>query len=252
MKLETKAHQLRQTVLEICIKAKTGHVTSCMSCIEIMTVLFYNILEDEDKFILSKGQASPLLYAILADEGTIKEDLLWSFAQTGGVLGVHLDHHIPGAIITAGSLGHGLGISTGMAYARQLTGKHGRIYCLIGDGECYEGSIWEAAMFADNACINNITVILDWNKLMVTERTLMGMLTMKWEAFGWEVTKVKGHDIDELKNALSQRNGRRIIIAETVKGKGIPSMENKIEWHGMAPTTEEDVKLAREGLDGLD
>jgi len=86
----------------------------------------------------------------------------------------------------------------------------------------------------------------------VTERTLMGMLTMKWEAFGWEVTKVKGHDIDELKNALSQRNGRRIIIAETVKGKGIPSMENKIEWHGMAPTTEEDVKLAREGLDGLD
>ena len=234
--LVKKAKQLRKTVLEMCIKAGTGHVTSCFSCVEIMVELFYRDMNPEDVFILSKGQASPLLYAILSDKGLIEEAELWKFAQKGGVLGVHLDHHIPGAVITAGSLGHGLGVATGIAKARKLDKKPGIIYCLLGDGECYEGSVWEAAMYAGNEKLDNLVAIVDRNGLMVTGKAQVFPLGTKFLSFGWEPWSGRKHGKPQ------------IIIAHTVKGNGIPFMENVVLWHGVAPQGK-DADRARKALE---
>ncbi len=216
-----KAKQLRKTVLEMCIKAGTGHVTSCFSCVEIMVELFYRDMKPDDVFILSKGQTSPLMYAILADKGLIPEEELWKFAQKGGVLGVHLDHHIPGAVITAGSLGHGLGIASGMAKARKLDNKPGIIYCLLGDGECYEGSVWEAAMYAGNEKLDNLVAIVDRNGLMVSDVPYIEPIMDKFRAFGWGDNCSIGKPV--------------IMVYYNPKGKGIPFMENVALWHGVAP-----------------
>ena len=234
MSLKEKAKQLRKTVLEMCIKAGTGHVTSCFSCVEIMVELFYRDMTEDDVFIMSKGQASPLLYAILADKGLIDEEELWKFAQKGGILGVHLDHHIPGALITAGSLGHGLGIATGIAKARKLDKKPGIVYCLLGDGECYEGSVWEAAMYAGNEKLDNLVAIVDKNGLMVTGHAYVTPLRYKFFAFGWSPSP--------------NEEKPQIWVKDTVKGKGIPFMENQALWHGVAPQGK-DAKRARRELD---
>jgi len=231
---------LRKTVLEMCVKAGTGHVTSCFSCVEILEQLFYKIMRPEDVFILSKGQASPLLYAILADKGLIDEAELWKFAQKDGKLGVHLDHHIPGAVVTAGSLGHGLGIACGMAYADRKR----RVFCLLGDGECYEGSVWEAAMFAGQHKLSNLIAIIDYNRLMVHGKTNLSPQFSKWFSFNWDVVTIDGHYSQlEIKDCYAPK----VIIAYTVKGKGIDFMENKWEWHGVAPKGE-DIERARRCL----
>ncbi|KKN12789.1 hypothetical protein LCGC14_1012880 [marine sediment metagenome] len=234
--LVKKAKQLRKTVLEICIQAGTGHVTSCFSCVEILVELFYRDMKPEDVFILSKGQASPLLYAILADKGLIEEKELWKFAQKDGVLGVHLDHHIPGAVITAGSLGHGLGIATGIAKARKLDGKLGIVYCLMGDGECYEGSVWEAAMYAGNEKLDNLVAIVDRNGLMVSAEAEIEPICAKFFAFGWIHRIGFGQPV--------------IRVIYNPKGKGIPFMENQVLWHGVAPQGK-DAERARRELDGV-
>ncbi len=218
--LVQKCSELRHTVLEMCIKAGTGHVTSCFSCVEIMVELFYDKMTEDDVFILSKGQASPLMYAILADQGLINEEELWKFATKDGVLGVHLDHHIRGAVITAGSLGHGLGIATGIAKARKIDNKPGIVYALMGDGECYEGSAWEAVMYAGNEKLDNLVVIVDRNGYMVTGQANVSSLEDKFEAFGWT-------QLDD--DCPTYR------IEYTVKGKGIPFMEGDTMWHGKAP-----------------
>ncbi len=230
-KTSLKCSELRNTVLEMCIKAGTGHVTSCFSCVEIMVELFYETMKPDDVFILSKGQASPLMYAILADKGLINKEELWKFATKDGVLGVHLDHHIKGAVITAGSLGHGLGIACGIAKARKLDNKTGIVYVLLGDGECYEGSVWEAAMYAGNERLDNLVAIVDRNGYMVTERANVSSLEDKFEAFGWTS---QGDDSPTYR------------IEYTVKGQGIPFMEGDTMWHGKAPQGEEAERARRE------
>lgn len=225
--LEAKSKQLRKTVLEMCIKAGTGHVSSCFSCVEILVALYYKYMKENDILIVSKGQSSPLVYAILADKGLIPEEELWKFAQKGGKLGVHLDHHINGVTITAGSLGHGLGIACGMA----LADRERTIFVLMGDGECYEGSVWEAVMFAAKWKLNNIVVIIDNNKLMVTDKVGLPLPDM-WGGFGWNAFPYDGHSfcLPLLYSAVPQA-----LIAHTVKGKGISFMENNVSWHGIAP-----------------
>lgn len=243
MNLVEKAKELRKTVLEMCIKAGTGHVTSCFSCVEILVDLFYRDMTPEDVFILSKGQASPLLYAILADKGLIEEGELWKFAKKDGVLGVHLDHHIPGAVLTAGSLGHGLGIACGIATAKKRDGKPGTVYCLLGDGECYEGSVWEAAMFAGNEKLDNLVAIVDKNGLMVTGKANVGSLVRKFKAFGWVKSIAPG--MEPFYHKIFGMPG--ICVCNTTKGKGIPFMENQVRWHGVAPQGE-DAERARQEL----
>lgn len=249
--LEKKAHFLRKQVLEMCVKAGTGHVTSSFSCVEILVSLYYSVLGEWDRFLMSKGHASPLLYAILADKGYFSEEELWKFCQADGKFGVHLQHDVPGVEITAGSLGYGLGIGAGMALAKKLNNEPGTIYVLLGDGECYEGSIWESAMFISHNYLD-VVAIVDRNGLSAidfTEKALrLDPLAEKWRAFGWEAVGVDGHRFEALTPALGVTARPIVIIAETVKGKGIPFMENQPLWHARAPLGDE-IERARRELD---
>jgi len=205
-------------------------------------------MKEGDKFLLSKGHASPLLYAILADKGFFLEEELWKFNQADGIFGVHLQHDVPGALITAGSLGYGLGIGAGMA----LADKEHRVFVLLGDGECYEGSVWESVMFAGQQQLSNLTAIIDYNKLMVTAPTNLEPLGAKWLAFNWYLSQVNGHDICALQRTLMERpiSSPFIIIADTIKGKGISFTENNITLHGKVPKGKEADRARRE-LNGI-
>jgi transketolase len=255
--LKRKAHDIRAQLLAMCIKAGTGHVTSSFSCTEILVALYYGGIlnyrtnepewEQRDRFILSKGQASPLLYTVLADLGFFSTTALGTFAQTDGMFGVHLQHDIPGVEITSGSLGHGLGIAAGMALAARMNRQNHLTFALMGDGECHEGSVWESAMFAGHHELNNLVVMIDRNWLCVTDfvENIMRLnpLDKKWEAFGWEVRMINGHAFDEIFLALAGYRSRQInkplvIIAHTVKGKSVSFMENQPLWHGIAPQGE--------------
>ena len=228
----------------MCVKAGTGHVSSCFSCVEIMVSLFYGgIMKPEDKFILSKGHASPLLYAILADKGIIDKAELDKFCQPDGKLGVHLDHHIPGALITSGSLGIGLGIGAGIAMANPQS----RIFVLMGDGECQEGSVWEAAMFIAQRQINNVVAIVDCNGWgVIGKAPNEDMLFDVWEAFGWRAEWHNGHKFGTW---TTRSNHPNVFLAMTIKGKGISFMENDWHWHGVAPQGEL-AKKAKEEISG--
>lgn len=253
-RLRNKAHQLRCTLLDMCIAAKTGHVTSSLSCVEIMVALHYgNVMRldpkkpewpGRDRFILSKGQASPLLYVILADMGFFDANDLDGFAQAGGKFGVHLQHSVPGVETTSGSLGQGFGLAAGLALGARMNREEHLVFTLIGDGECYEGSIWETAMFAAHNNLNNLIAIMDRNYLCVTDFTenlvALEPLDEKWCSFGWEVVRVDGHSLEALLPLLETVRSRRsrkplMIIADTVKGKGVDSLANVPLWHGSAP-----------------
>lgn len=253
-KLKKKSYAIRQSVLEMCIAAGTGHVTSSLSCIDILVALHYGGVmrldpanpewNDRDRFILSKGQASPALYAILADMDFFPTEELSRFAQKGGSFGVHLQQNVPGVEITCGSLGQGFGLAAGIALGAKMNRDLHLVFTLLGDGECYEGSIWETAMFASHNRLNNLVAILDRNYLCVTDFTenLMALepFEEKWEAFGWDVLRIDGHDFHSLLDALSGLRSRRssrplIIIADTTKGEGVESIANIPLWHGSAP-----------------
>jgi len=257
-KLGKKAYQIRKEMLDMCIKAGTGHVTSSLSCIDILVSLYYgNIMrhdpknpkwEGRDRFILSKGQASPALYTILADLGYFDKKDLEGFAQKGGRFGVHLQYDVPGVEITAGSLGHGLGVAAGIALGAKMNRDLYLTFVLLGDGECYEGSVWETAMFASHNRLNNLIAIVDRNYLCVTDFTenLIRLEPMeeKWLSFGWNVQRIDGHSFDELLCTLNTVRSRRsdmplMIIADTFKGEGVECITNIPLWHGMAPKGKE-------------
>jgi transketolase len=263
--LEKKANYIRNQVLDMCCKAGTGHVNSSFSATEILVALFYGgILKfdpkrpewpERDRFILSKGQASVILYPILADLGYFHEKYLNKFVQADGKFGVHLQHDVPGAEITSGSLGHGFGIATGLALAAKMNRKLHMVFALLGDGECYEGAIWEAAMFASHNRLNNLVAIVDRNHLCVTDFTEnlveLEPLDEKWKAFGWNVVSVDGHSFDEILAAFKGLRSRKlsrptVIIADTVKGQGISFMCYNPMWHGLAPQDEDAVAAKNE------
>lgn len=255
--LTKKAIQIRKLILEMCSKAGTGHVTSAFSSVEMLVALFYGGLlrynpnkpdwADRDRFILSKGQASVLLYPVLADVGFFPLDNLDGFCQKDGKFGVHLQHDVPGAEIISGSLGHGIGIATGMALAAKMDRKLNLVFTLVGDGECYEGSVWEAAMFASHQRLNNLVAIVDRNHLCVTNFTenmlVLEPLVEKWESFGWNAFSIDGHDFEDIFKVMKWIRCRRshkptVIIAHTVKGKGVSFLCNDPIWHGASPTGE--------------
>lgn len=254
VELKKKAFEVRKTILNMCVKAGTGHVTSSMSCVEILVALYYSGLmrydaqnpkwEDRDRLILSKAQASPTLYTILADCGFYDKSWTDTFAQKNGKFGVHLQGTIPGVEISCGSLGNGFGTGAGIALGAKMSCKPYLIYAILGDGECYEGSIWETAMFAAHNKLNNLVAIIDRNYLCTTDFTenLIALEPMedKWKAFGWETKRIDGHSMEQVIGALENVRSRRspkplVIIADTVKGKGIESISNSIMNHGVAP-----------------
>jgi len=266
--LQKRANEIRKEVLEMCILGKTGHVTSSFSCSEILTTLYFGDVlrynsqmprwQDRDRFILSKGQASPILYVVLANAGFFPKSWMTSFCSTNAKFGVHLQCDIPGVEFTTGSLGHGLGLGAGVALAAKLNQKNYHTFVLLGDAELYEGSNWEAAMFAGHQRLNNLIAIVDRNGLGVLQPTedflKLEPLERKFEAFGWEVRRINGHSVKEILGALENFRGHKrdkplMIIADTVKGKGIEFIENVALWHGVAPVKQEDIDRSRRELE---
>jgi transketolase len=255
--LEQKAYELRKLILNTCINAGKGHVTSCMSSLDILIALYHGGLlrfdpkdrnwSGRDKFILSKGQASPALYTVLADVGFYDSKELDRFAQLNGIFGVHLQNSVPGVEITAGSLGQGFGVAAGIALGAKMNCENHLTYALLGDGELYEGSIWETAMFAAHNRLNNLITIVDRNYQCVMDFTesmlAIEPLEKKWESFGFEVIRVNGHCYKELLSAIAPLRRRKsskptVIIADTIKGEGVESIACDPMWHGVAPQGE--------------
>ena len=263
--LDAKALWLRRELWDMVMRAKNGHIPSSYSCAEIVTALYYGGVArytpgrpddpDRDRVIVSKGHAAMVLYPILADIGYFDRGELQRFTQPGGLLGMYADVRIPGIEGISGSLGHGLGMGAGFALAARHDGQGFRTFVIMGDGECYEGSVWETAMFAAHHKLDNLVAIVDRNALCILGRTeelvALGNLAEKWRSFGWTAIEVDGHSFDELSGALAEvgrTQGRPlVIIANTVKGKGISFMEGRPEWHNRMPNTEQ-LKQARTEL----
>lgn len=251
MNLEEKVQQIKRECLELCIHAGAGHVTSAFSCAEIVTLLYYEIMNvskeartngTHDRFVMSKNHGSVITYPILADLDFVSHEEIRTFLDDGSRFGMHSKLGMPGVDFAGGALGIGIGVACGMAYAAKQSNKHYKIYCVVGDGECYEGSVWEAAMFAAHNKLDNLIVIIDRNKLAITDYTenmvALESLSDKWKAFGFEVNEVQdGHDFSQLRNALNNDSLNPLcIIANTIKGHGVDFLENNILMHGCAPT----------------
>lgn len=256
VQLQEKARRVRQEVLEMCTRAGEGRVASAFSCTEILVALFHGgILRFEpnnlqwdgrDRFIMSKSPGAVGLYPILSDLGFFPSSELDKFCQTDGMLGPYGDD-IPGVEAVWGSLGHGLGVGAGLALAAKMDKKKYMTVVLLGDGECYEGSIWEAAMFASHHQLNNLVGIIDRNGICTidfTEHCLkLNPMESKWREFGWEAVTIDGHSFEEIFTAFKGFRTRRskkplMIIANTVKGRGISLLENNPLGHVMIPTGE--------------
>ena len=244
--LSPKSREIRLTVLDTIYRSGKGHIGGAYSCTEILVAMYYGGVlkydpknpkwDERDRFILSKGHAAISLYAVLADLGFFSKSELELF-NNGGILGEHPDINIPGIEINSGSLGHGLGVGAGMALAARMDKKNYRTFVLLGDGECNEGSVWEAAMFAAHHNLDNLTAIVDLNGLCIhgttEEINHIDPLDKKFEAFGWYVETMDGHNVDEIVSKMKDNDSGKpkIIIASTVKGKGVSFMENIASWH---------------------
>lgn len=229
-------------------KAGGGHIGCSLSIVDILTVLYFEILnikpnlpkwDNRDYFILSKGHACSTLYATLAEKGFFSTTLLKDYMKNGSLIAGHVTlNSLPGIEATTGSLGHGLSIGTGIALSLKNDNKKSKVYVLIGDGEVEEGSIWEAIMFIGHHKVNNIVLIIDNNDLQIIGKSSDIMHSYpfknKLESFGWEVININGHNIKEIIKAFKQNKHEKplAIIAKTIKGKGVSFMENKVEWHG--------------------
>lgn len=255
-KLEAKANEVRRELLEMIYHAGAGHIGGSLSSVEILVSLFYGTIDynpevykrlDRDRFVLSKGHSCEAYYVILSDLGFFPKEELCTFMQYQSRLMGHPHPKIPGVDVATGSLGHGLSISVGMALSGKMQGFRSRVYCLLGDGELSEGSIWEAASAASHYELDNLVAIVDNNGLQISGRVDEVMspypLRERWEAFGWSVQEVDGHSIGDLLEVLSrtplERSKPTLIIARTIKSKGVSFMENKVEWHHRVPTEEE-------------
>ena len=264
-KFKERSQWVRGQVLEMIVSAGKGHIGGSLSCTDILVFLYSgNTLridpnnpnwDDRDRFIYSKGHASEALYAVLADVGFFDREQLKTYGLPGSVLGGHADKEVPGIEISTGSLGHGLGVGAGMAMAAKLDQKDFITCVLMGDGECYEGSVWETAMFAAHHQLYNLVAIVDRNRQITLDYTEdcneLEPFLDKWEAFGWETKIVDGHNFDELfstwKDLRDRKSGKpTVIIANTTKGKGISFMEGDLHWHHNVPRGEQVAEARRE------
>jgi len=263
--LEKIAAFLRGCIIRMSHSARTPHLGSCLSCVDILVAAYWHALRidpveaassDRDRFILSKGHAAMALYSALAYRGFFSPNLLQTYNTDGGKLSEHPGPWcVPGVEAATGSLGHGLGIGLGMAYAARLQNKTYRVFALLSDGECNEGSVWEGALLAAAQKLASVCVIVDYNKWQATGRSeevlAIQPLADKWRSFGWSVEELDGHDIGALCKALEMPDGSgkpRAIIANTVKGKGVSFMEDDNNWHYRIPNVEE-VGLAFDELE---
>ncbi|MFH1927844.1 MAG: transketolase [Chloroflexota bacterium] len=269
IKLSRKSLDIRRDIIEMIYVAGSGHPGGSLSAVEILTALYFKVMRirpeqpewpERDRFILSKGHAAPAIYAVLAERGFFPLEELKTFSAPGTRLQKHIDMHlVPGAELSTGSLGQGLSVGVGMALADRIDGKDRRVYVLIGDGESQEGQIWEAAMAAAQLKLNNLIAFLDYNGCQVDGyvRDICNLepVDRKWESFGWHVQRIDGHDLGQILAALETahryRPGPHIIIANTVKGKGISYMEDRPEWHARA-ISQEEYRIAVADLEAIE
>jgi len=265
-KMEAIAKRLRRHIISMTGKAGSGHPGGSLSAVEIVTALYFGLLRhkpqdpqwsDRDRFILSKGHAAPLLYATLAECGYFPLDELATLRQLDSRLQGHTDRTVtPGVEMSAGALGQGLSFAIGVALAGRLNLQNYRVYVLLGDGECDEGQVWEGAMAAAHFKVDNLVAIVDNNGQQIDgwNRDVMNLapFNKKWQAFGWHVIEVDGHDLTQLIDAFKQaklvKGQPTVIIAHTIKGKGVSFMENNPDFHGKAPNAEE-VEIALKELE---
>jgi transketolase len=259
---EELALRLRRHVVRMCNRGGSSHVGSALSMADIVALLYGEVLRldparpdwpDRDRFILSKGHAGACVYAALAERGFFPVEALGQHYCNGSNLSGHVSHKdVPGVELSTGSLGHGLGIGAGMAFNLRRQGGGQRVFVVMSDGECDEGSVWEAALFAGHHRLSNLAVVVDHNKLQsigpVAEALYLEPFEDKWRAFGWATRRVDGHDHDALRGAFADPDAERptCIIADTIKGRGVSFMENQVLWHYRAPRGEEFVAAMRE------
>lgn len=253
-KLKDKSYKTRRKILDIIYKVKSGHIGGSFSAVEILVSLYYHHMninadnptwEERDRFILSKGHAAPLVYVILADLGYFSEEELNTFRQVDSILQGHPDmKKTPGIEMTSGSLGQGLSIGIGLSLSAKSSNNAFYTYVLMGDGELNEGQIWEAVMFANKEKLNKLIGIVDYNGVQLdgscNDIMPLNSIKEKFKAFGWRVLEINGHNFKEILNALDHANqiteNPVVIIADTIKGKGVSFMENDHKWHGQSPS----------------
>ena len=264
--LDKRSIDLRRTIVRVMNYADRGHLASALSLVEILRVLFDSVLRydpknpkwsDRDRFILSKGHGCLALYVILAEKGFFPEEELWKFCRFDGILGGHPEPKVPGVEISTGSLGHGFPVAVGMAINAKYEKANHRVFVVLGDGECNEGSVWEAALSARKHKVDNLTVMIDYNKRQSYGSTYevldLEPFADKWRCFGFGVKEVDGHDIKSLEDALAQipvESGKpTAIICHTVKGKGIAFAENNLKWHHKSGLKEGDMQALLKALE---
>ena len=263
-KLKNIARQIRIDILTMLVESNSGHTGGSLSATDILTVLYFYKMrydpknpkwEDRDKFVLSKGHGAPALYAVLGRAGYFGLEHFHTLRKLGSILRGHPNSAVtPGVEVCTGSLGQGLSQANGLALSARLDNKPARVYVVLGDGETDEGQVWEAAMTSANYKIDNLCAILDNNGLQIdgTNKEVMNIepVVEKWKSFGWHVIEINGHDIKAIVDALNEaekiKGKPTMIIAHTIKGKGVSFMENKVEYHGVAPTRDEYERAMKE------
>ncbi len=265
--LERIARNIRARIIETSHRTQTPHLGSCLSCVDILVAAYFETLridpsrpadEERDRFILSKGHGAAALFQVLAVRGFYPESMLDTYGEDGGIFAEHppTPSHLPGIEAATGSLGHGFPMGLGMALAARIRDRRYKVIALVSDGECNEGSTWEAAMLAASQKVESLAVIVDFNKWQATGRSedIMGPgpLVDKWRAFGWSACEIDGHDMGELVRRMRQvpdGSGKPVaIVAHTVKGKGVSFMEDDNNWHYRIPTADE-VRAAKAELE---
>jgi len=261
--LEAKATQIRRLIIKMLAKAGSGHPGGSLSATDLIAALYFAILRhnpkepawpQRDRFNMSKGHCCPLWYAVLAESGYFPIEKLWSLRQMGSDLQGHADRRAIGVEVSSGSLGQGLSVALGISLAARMDRKDYRVYVLLGDGEIQEGNIWEAAMAISHYKCDNLCAILDYNGFQIDGKTkdIMNLepLIAKWQAFGWYTIEIDGHNMKQIlsayQEAMTIKGKPSIIIAHTIKGKGVSFMENVVDFHGRAPTKEEAERALKE------
>lgn len=265
--LEKISREIRKEIIAMIYHAKSGHPGGSLSCVDILVTLYEEVMNLEldsheqrmDKFVLSKGHAAPALYAVLAQKGFIPKEDLRTLRKHNSYLEGHPTNKINGVDVSSGSLGQGLSIANGMALSKKIAGEDGYVYCLLGDGEMQEGQVWEALMSANKYQLSNLIAFVDYNKLQidgkVEEVMPLESLQEKLEAFRLYVEVIDGHDHEQILEAIrlaKKQDRATVIIANTIKGKGISYMENEASWHGKAPSEEEYHRGLQELMKGSD
>lgn len=264
--LDARSRQLRTQIVRVLEASGRGHIGSAFSLVEILRVLYDDVLNYDaknpnwagrDRFILSKGHGCLALYAVLAEKGFFPESELWDTGKPTAMLGGHPETKIPGVEVSTGSLGHGLPFGIGFALNARYEKSDHRVFVVIGDGESNEGSVWEAALSAGKHRLSNLTVLVDYNKYQSYASTFevqdLEPLADKWRSFGFATTEVNGHNVDELQEALSnlpiEQDRPSVIICHTVKGKGVSVIENNMEWHHKNRVSEEEINILMSELE---